>query len=184
MSKYTKVPKTGFFLVLFLMVSYSLVAQGEINFETTLTLHGYNTNRMVLEWHNEMPEDEYLSPWNPIKIKKFCWFYYDPDQVDMYYHIYSRGGSVSGTDPKLWYQDTWGEDWQYLSDDQGGNRNFSAVVHFNDLLAFTVVGAGHWSSNDLDFYDIQIDRYYYDPDIHGVYYLEVYAVGEDVVWHP
>lgn len=96
---------------------------------------------------------------------------------------YTLGSGTSDTDPKLWYQDTDGT-WKKLSDDDGGGKNFSAVIHVpqrftNEAASQEIVlMAGYEEENINDSYWFGVDQYETaDPQLTGVPYLEVAPDG-------
>ncbi|HEX3018685.1 MAG TPA: hypothetical protein VHP36_00210 [Chitinispirillaceae bacterium] len=92
----------------------------------------------------------------------------------------------SGADSYLMYQKD--GQWLKLSDDEGGARDFLAVVHFNgykDPQYFQGLGFTHYDSSDHNSFRVFQIMKSYNPDEHGCYYLEIYPDGRiEKVWHP
>ena len=94
--------------------------------------------------------------------------------------------SMSDVDPRLYYKSNHTLYWEHLSDDEGQDYNFRAVIHFNGGAPSTVVHLmyTHYKTTDLGDYRILHAGFDHDPQETGCPYLEVYPDGTiERVWH-
>jgi hypothetical protein len=111
----------------------------------------------------------------------------DQYQTDLYVTVDSWLNGGENSDPMLYYEATDGS-YQYLSDDEKGNRQFKAVIHFNKCTyskVYLSLKFLHYLSTDNGHYRVGVSSSVPDPGYKGVYYLEVYSDGSlQRVWHP
>ncbi len=118
---------------------------------------------------------------------------YSENQGDVYLTVWSDKDNEGGnpnTDPLLYFRFPGGSSYGWLSDDEGGNLNFKAVIHFNNnsnqwgKSSGVYLYALHYPSNDLESYGIHCQYTEYDPQMHGCYYLELHDNDTyDFMWH-
>lgn len=101
------------------------------------------------------------------------------------YIVITSSSSSSTSDPSLCYL----SDGFYvtLCNDYAGTLDFKAVIHFNDCTWSNglPIGYTHSGLTDVGTYSVFHELYELDPELHNIYYLEVYPDNTTQrIWHP